>query len=112
MQGYHVLSAPALVHVPLGPLVRSHVSKTFQPVDYPFEIEYADGQAVKGGMGIEKVGVGHDGKLVVNETFGVAEEGHWTGDGVNSGMVGLAYNQLARGVEGGPLNYTSLVFSL
>jgi hypothetical protein len=95
-----------------GPLYDPNVSKTFQPVDYPFEIEYADGQAVKGGMGIENVGVGHDGKLVVNETFGVAEEGHWTGDGVNSGMVGLAYNQLARGVEGGPLNYTSLVFSL
>jgi hypothetical protein len=79
-----------------------------------FKVAYADGEVLAGDLGVENVRVAG---LGVRQMIGVVREGWWIGDGLSSGLLGLAYSGLASGVgrveEGGEvLNYTSLVFTL
>ncbi|KAF2641084.1 acid protease [Massarina eburnea CBS 473.64] len=90
-------------------------SKTYEGIGgRAFGVRYTDGEFLVGELGRERlgfggVGVGGEG-LKVGQTIGVVERGWWGGDGISSGLMGLAYPTLASNSE--ELNYTSIVFSL
>jgi hypothetical protein len=44
--------------------------------------------------------------------IGAVDEGWWTGDGISSGLLRLAYPALANGVNEGDVEYTSLMYTL
>lgn len=94
--------------------------------DHDFAVNYTGGEFLRGELGVEELGIGNvesggrgkergrkkqaSGRLVVNQTIGVVEEGFWRGDGVSSGLMGLAYPALVSGA--GNLGYQSVMFSL
>ena len=53
---------------------------------------------------------GGKGRLSVNQTVGVVESGFWVGDGISSGLMGLAYSALVSGAS--ELRYRSVMVSL
>lgn len=69
-------------------------------------------------MGTDEFGIGGLSKgnkkaqVVFNQTIGIVNRGFWFGDGISSGLMGLSYPALARGVNSRQLNYTSVVFTL
>ncbi|OAL52452.1 acid protease [Pyrenochaeta sp. DS3sAY3a] len=86
-----------------------------------FTVRYTGGEFLLGGLGTERfgigggstgAGVGADGgaRMVVNQTIGVVEAGFWMGDGISSGLMGLAYSTIASGAQ--ELGYTSVMFTL
>ena len=87
-------------------------SLTWKPIpDFSFSVNYTGGEFLRGELGIEQLGIG-DGasKLVVNQTIGVVESGYWQGDGISSGLMGLAYPALVSGAQA--LKYNSSMFTL
>ncbi|EIN11164.1 acid protease [Punctularia strigosozonata HHB-11173 SS5] len=65
-------------------------SKTF--VSYPdknFNITYGDNEFLNGPVGFDTVTVG--GLTVTKQEIGVVTAAAWDGDGVNTGLIGLAY---------------------
>lgn len=74
-----------------------------------FEVHYTDGEFLSGDLGQEDLILGG---LRLTQIIGVVERGFWLGDGLSSGLMGLAYSGLANGVESGGLDYTSVIFSL
>jgi hypothetical protein len=78
----------------------------------PFGVRYTDGESLTGVMGTEELGIGgpNEDQLHVRQTIGVAQKGWWMGDGLSSGLMGLAYPTLASNVKS--LNYTSVVWTL
>lgn len=96
-----------------GPLYDAKDSPSFlQITSHPFTVRYSDGEFMTGTMGIEDLGIGgvDEDQLKVKQTIGVAETGWWMGDGLSSGLMGLAYPTLASNAEG--LNYTSIIWTL
>jgi hypothetical protein len=88
-------------------------STTFQQLkSRPFGVRYTDGEFLTGVMGTEKLGIGgpNEDQLHVRQTIGVAQKGWWMGDGLSSGLMGLAYPTLASNVRS--LNYTSVIWTL
>lgn len=55
------------------------------------DIKYADGEILSGVIGTENVTLGG---ITVNQTIGVVDYAGWYGDGVTSGLMGLAYSSL------------------
>ncbi|KAH9876684.1 hypothetical protein J1614_003816 [Plenodomus biglobosus] len=92
------------------------MSPTWKSIpDYEFSVNYTGGEFLRGELGTEELGiggVGTDGRplLVVNQTIGVVEEGYWVGDGVSSGLMGMAYPALVSGAR--ELGYNSSLFTL
>lgn len=83
-------------------------STTFEKIpERRFNVSYTDGEFLEGEMGTERFEIGG---LVVRQTIGVVERGWWIGDGISSGLMGLAYPILAS--NNWVMNYTSAVFSL
>ncbi|KAJ7643179.1 acid protease [Mycena rosella] len=71
----------------------SKLSKSFQP--YPstsFYITYGDGEYLSGAAAFETVTVG--GLTVTHQEIGMVASAAWTGDGINTGLLGLAYPSL------------------
>ncbi|KAK7001699.1 acid protease [Favolaschia claudopus] len=71
----------------------SRLSNTFQP--YPnttFAVSYGDGEYLSGSAAFETVSVG--GLPVTHQEIGLVSSAAWVGDGINSGLLGLAYPQL------------------
>ncbi|KAJ7308516.1 acid protease [Mycena albidolilacea] len=71
----------------------TNASSTFQ--SFPkvsFNISYGDGEFLSGGLGFDTVSVG--GLTVTQQEIGVPDLAAWNGDGVNSGLIGLAYSGL------------------
>jgi hypothetical protein len=91
-------------------------SPTFVPIPHAsFSVNYTSTEFLRGRLGIETFGIGRvglgDSPLVsVRQTIGVVEEGYWDGDGISSGLMGLAYPELAS--ESRELGYTSVIFTL
>jgi len=74
-------------------------ASTFTPIlDENFRISYADGESLTGIMGYEKVTLANI--TVYNQTIGVVDQAAWNGDGVSSGLVGLAYPALTSAYNG------------
>ena len=90
----------------------AHSSTVRQIPNYSFGVEYSDGEFLSGDMATEQLGIGgiNEDQLNVRQTIGVVQRGYWMGDGVSSGLLGLAYPALASNVD--QLNYTTVVFTL
>ncbi|KAJ7124372.1 acid protease [Mycena epipterygia] len=89
-----------------------HQSKSFQP--YPntsFSISYGDGEYLSGAAAFETVSVG--GLTVTHQEIGVVSSAAWIGDGINSGLLGLAYPSLTsvHGQYGQKLQYNPFFFN-
>lgn len=100
-----------------GPLYDRAASSTFQSIDYDFSVDYTGGEFLDGEMGNDRFGIGGVGRggrayTVFNQTIGAVDEGFWTGDGVSSGLMGLAYPALANGVNNLALEYRSVMYTL
>ena len=91
-------------------------SPTWKPLrGHDFSVSYTGGEFLRGELGTEQLGIGGVSrgtgpKLVVNQTIGVVEEGYWYGDGISSGLMGLAYPALVSGAR--TLKYDSVMFTL
>ncbi|KAF7332955.1 Acid protease [Mycena venus] len=71
----------------------SRISNSYQA--YPnttFSISYGDGEYLSGSAAFETVSVG--GLTVKHQEIGVVSSAAWVGDGINSGLLGLAYPEL------------------
>jgi hypothetical protein len=100
-----------------GPFYNRAASTTFKSINHDFEVDYAGGEFLEGIMGTERFGIGGVSQgqtpyITINQTIGVVNDGYWTGDGISSGLMGLAYPALANGVNSQELNYTSVMYTL
>ncbi|RHZ53927.1 pepsin-like aspartic protease [Aspergillus thermomutatus] len=67
---------------------------TFHQIDGEYlDIKYADGEILSGVIGTENVTLAG---ITVNQTIGLVDYAGWYGDGVTSGLMGLAYPSLAN----------------
>lgn len=74
-------------------------SSSFTPIaDENFRISYADGETLTGILVYEKVTLANI--TVYNQTIGVVDTARWNGDGVSSGIIGLAYPALTSAFNG------------
>jgi len=65
-------------------------SKTFQPFpNVSFNITYGDGEFLSGPVGFDTVTIG--GLSVSHQEIGVPTLTAWEGDGINTGLIGLAF---------------------
>lgn len=91
-------------------------SSTWVPIQgHGFSVHYTGGEFLLGDLGTEQLGIGDvslgsDPALVVKQTIGVVDEGYWLGDGVSSGLMGLAYSALVSGAR--TLRYGSVMDTL
>ncbi|KAJ6568695.1 aspartic peptidase domain-containing protein [Mycena capillaripes] len=68
-------------------------SKTFQPFpNVSFNTSYSDGEFLLGTVGFDTVTIGE--LSVVRQEIGVPTMAAWEGDGINSGILGLAFADL------------------
>jgi hypothetical protein len=74
---------------------------------YPFEVNYTDGEFLRGELGMEYLELAG---LVERQVIGVVDEGWWMGDGASSGLIGLAYPHIASNAQ--QLNYSSVMFNM
>lgn len=100
-----------------GPLYNTAVSPSFKAYSptQTFGVNYTSGEYLKGILatelfGIGDVGAGYAPRQIVNQTIGVVQQGYWDGDGVSSGLMGLAYSRLASGSSS--IGYESVIFTL
>ncbi|KAJ6616852.1 aspartic peptidase domain-containing protein [Mycena sp. CBHHK59/15] len=71
----------------------THKSKSFQSFpNTSFSISYGDGEYLSGSAGFETMTVG--GLKVTHQEIGVVSSAAWVGDGINTGLMGLAYPSL------------------
>lgn len=63
-----------------------------------FNISYGDGEFLTGTVAFETVTVG--GMTVKNQEIGLVTDAAWLGDGINSGLLGLAYSGLTSVYNG------------
>ncbi|KAH7109266.1 aspartic peptidase domain-containing protein [Dendryphion nanum] len=91
-----------------GKLYDPATSPTYQEIrTHSFSTQYTDGEFLSGEMGSEDVGIGG---IFLRQTIGVVARGWWIGDGISSGLIGLAFPSLASNVL--DLGYSSLMFTL
>ncbi|KAF7344192.1 Acid protease [Mycena venus] len=65
-------------------------SRTFQPFpNVSFNITYGDGEFLSGPVGFDTVTIG--GLSVTHQEIGVPTLTAWEGDGINTGLIGLAF---------------------
>jgi hypothetical protein len=89
-----------------GPTFDPKKSKTFVPIkNENFNISYGDGEFLTGSVGSETITVG--GLTATKQTMGVVNFAAWNGDGVNSGLFGLAYPSLTSVYNGSNPNADS-----
>ncbi|KAJ7033574.1 acid protease [Mycena alexandri] len=71
----------------------THASKTFKPFpNVSFNITYGDGEFLSGPVGFDTVQIG--GFSVSQQEIAVPTLTAWEGDGVNTGLIGLAFPDL------------------
>jgi aspergillopepsin I len=91
-----------------GPLYNVTNSTSFSSISgNGFQVRYTDGEFLTGTMGSEDLSLGG---LSVRQIVGVVDRGWWMGDGISSGLLGMAYPALASNVQA--LNYTSVIHTL
>jgi hypothetical protein len=76
-----------------GPLYDRTASSTYKAYpDRSMNLSYADGETLNGLMGYDSFTMG--GVTVPVQEFGMVNYAAWYGDGVSSGLIGMAYRQL------------------
>lgn len=86
-----------------------NVSESNTFVSYPdknYNITYGSGEFLTGVVGFETMTVG--GMTVTKQEFGLVTDAAWSGDGVTTGILGLAYPQLADVYNGNDPNNDTL----
>lgn len=112
----NTMTSIALANCGFHTLYDPSSSSTFSQIrNMDFNIKYTGGEFLQGEMGTEQLGIGgvsmgYKPDLVVNQTIGVVDEGFWLGDGISSGLMGLAYSSLVSGAR--KLKYKSIMFTL
>lgn len=82
-----------------GPVYDPALSPTYSPIaNQNFNISYADGEYLTGSLGFETVEMA--GITVTNQQFATVDRAAWFGDGLSSGLVGLAYRTLTSAYAG------------
>jgi hypothetical protein len=106
-----------LTNCGFGPLYNTTASRSYKPYSpqQAFGVNYTSGEYLKGILGTELFGIGDVGagyapRQLVNQTIGIVQQGYWSGDGVSSGLMGLAYSKLASGSS--VIGYESVIFTL
>ena len=80
-----------------GPLYST--TQTFTPIsDENFNISYGDGEFLTGTLGHEQVTLA--GITVENQEVGIVNYAAWEGDGVSSGLIGLAFPSITSAFSG------------
>jgi len=80
-----------------GPLYTQ--SSTFKPVtNENFHVRYTDGETLTGVFGTERVTVA--GITVDNQQIALVDQAAWNGDGVSSGVLGLAFPAATKAFAG------------
>jgi hypothetical protein len=92
-------------------------SSTWRSINADFNVTYAGGEFLNGKLGTENLGIGGVSRgqspfVTVKQTIGAVDSGYWNGDGISSGLMGLAYPALAKGINNRQLNYTSILYTL
>ncbi|KAH5574061.1 hypothetical protein HBI26_145770 [Parastagonospora nodorum] len=92
-------------------------SSTWRSINADFNVTYAGGEFLNGKLGTENLGIGGISRgqspfVTVKQTIGAVDSGYWNGDGISSGLMGLAYPALAKGINNRQLNYTSILYTL
>jgi Eukaryotic aspartyl protease len=92
-----------------------HYSSTWvEDKDQRFSTKYADGETLQGVIGRDIVSLG--GISVSNQTLGIVKTATWKGDGVSSGLVGMAFPSVTRSmgqkVGSAASPYDPVVFSM
>ena len=68
-----------------------NITDTFRPIDNEtFSIQYGDGTFVRGSLGYEQITLAG---IQVETIVGIVDVAGWSGNGVDSGVLGLAYPQ-------------------
>lgn len=100
-----------------GPLYNPTVSQSYDAYDprQAFSVNYTSGEYLQGFLatelfGIGDVGAGYAPHQIINQTIGIVEQGHWVGDSISSGLMGLAYSRLAS--RSSSIGYEAVMFSL
>jgi hypothetical protein len=100
-----------------GTLYDTAASSSYNAYKPPqtFGVSYTSGEYLKGILATELLGIGDVGdgfapRQIVNQTIGVVQQGYWNGDGVSSGLMGLAYSRLAS--QSSSIGYEAVIFSL
>ncbi|KAM3419477.1 hypothetical protein BST61_g5403 [Cercospora zeina] len=82
-----------------GPAYDPSQSTTYASIpEQNFNISYADGEYLNGGLGIETFSMA--GIEVPQQQFGVVDIAAWYGDGISSGLIGFAYRTLTSAYAG------------
>ena len=89
-------------------------AQAFEKVEYQSKVAYSGGEFLNGDMRFEDFGLSTgEGKSVsVKQMIGVVDEGYWMGNGISSGLMGLGFPALARGVNSRDLNYTGVLYTM
>lgn len=100
-----------------GPLYNTLASRSYKPYSprQSFSVNYTSGEYLKGILatelfGIGDVSAGYAPYQMINQTIGIVQQGFWDGDGISSGLMGLAYSRLASGSS--TIGYEAVIFSL
>ncbi|KAA6410757.1 MAG: hypothetical protein FRX48_05067 [Lasallia pustulata] len=88
----------------LGPTY--DISGTFRAISNEnFNITYGDGEFLTGTFGLEEVSIG--GITVISQQIAVVNSAAWNGDGISSGLLGLAFPSLTSAYAGTDPNVDS-----
>jgi hypothetical protein len=101
-QGFKCLSPLTKAEVPPSRCRFSrayNVTRTWKPIENQhYNISYMDGEFLNGKMGRETVSLG--GVTVEDQEVGIVHWAAWNGDGISSGLVGLAFPSVTRAYPG------------
>lgn len=76
-----------------------NITETFRPILYEnFNITYGDGEYLTGTFGLEKVALA--GITVDSQQIAIVNSAAWNGDGISSGLLGLAFPSLTSAYLG------------
>lgn len=82
-----------------GPAYQPSLSSSYSvDPDMNFNISYADGESLQGAMAYAAWTLG--GISIPKQEFGLVTHAAWYGDGLSSGLVGLAYSSLTSAYTG------------
>lgn len=100
-----------------GPLYNTSVSQSYKAYSprQAFGVNYTSSEYLQGFLATELFGIGDVGagfapRQIINQTIGIVQQGYWNGDGISSGLMGLAYSRLAS--RSSSIGYEAVMFSL
>src|SRR6201999_1040852 len=87
-----------------------HQTDAFVPIPGTFmDVVYSSGESVRGKLGYETVTLGNI--TVNNQTVGIMQKGNWNGDGISSGLLGMAFPNDTNAFKGPNLDTDRVPYS-